>query len=320
MLLAYERVPEFYRKRFRGMVKEKHETYSTFAFRLGLPFQRWVEGSKAVESVDKLCDLFKMEQFTKALPKDLTRWLIDRKPANVSEAAKLADEFEVQGKQEPVMSCVADGYKKPNFGWKTNQNSHNSSGVRKGSPTRFGNGSGDKFAEEIVCGAYCKKSGHGISYCRKLKWRNSQINQGIEGNWRSKEAAVAPIGLVVEPYVAFDKVFDKGFGDLCVGVDRRYAPFCDIGCLHLLDGNTVSLCCLRDSGCLQSLLDRSALKDVAYKELDDKRLVKGISGEILELPLVELRVESILCLSPYNHRADSLVLWLFPGGRVITGC
>src|SRR3984885_3591645 len=138
VLLAYERVPEFYRKRFRGMVKEKHETYSTFAFRLGLPFQRWVEGSKAVESVDKLCDLFKMEQFTKALPKDLTRWLIDRKPANVSEAAKLADEFEVQGKQEPVMSCVAEGYKKPNFwGWKANPNLHNSAAVRKVSPTRF---------------------------------------------------------------------------------------------------------------------------------------------------------------------------------------
>ena len=105
----------------------------------------------------------KMEQFTKALPKDLTRWLLDRKPANVAEAAKLADEFDVQGKQEPVMSCVAVGYKKPNFGWQTNQNSQKSAGFRKGSPTRFGNGSGDKFAEEIVC-AYCKKSGHGISY------------------------------------------------------------------------------------------------------------------------------------------------------------
>src|SRR3984885_3501516 len=132
VLLAYERVPEFYRKRFRGMMKEKHETYSTFAFRLGLPFQRWVESSKAVESVEKLCDLVKMEQFVKALPRDCHRWFIDRKPANVSEGAKMADEFEIQGKQEPVMSCVADGYKKPNFGWKTNQNSHNSSGVRKG--------------------------------------------------------------------------------------------------------------------------------------------------------------------------------------------
>src|SRR3984885_13385746 len=291
VLLAYERVPEFYRKRFRGMVKEKHETYSTFAFRLGLPFQRWVEGSKAVESVDKLCDLIKMEQFTKALPKDLNRWLIDRKPNNVSEAAKLADEFDVQGKQEPVMSCVAEGYKKPNFGWKANQNSQNSAAVRKVSPTRFGNSNGDKFAEEIVCG-YCKKSGHVISRCKRLQWKNNQINRGVEGNWRSTEASVAPIGLVVEPSVACDKVFDKGFGDLCVGVDRRYAPFCDIGCLHLLDGNTVSLCCLRDSGCLQSLLDRKVLAGVEYKELDDKRLVKGISGEILELPLVEIWVES----------------------------
>src|ERR1700733_14395144 len=52
VLLAYERVPEFYRKCFRGMLKEKHETFSTFAFRLSLPFRRWVASSKAVSSVN----------------------------------------------------------------------------------------------------------------------------------------------------------------------------------------------------------------------------------------------------------------------------
>ena len=49
LLTAYERVPEFYRKRFRNMGKEKLETYSNYAFRMQLPFQRWLEGEGAVE-------------------------------------------------------------------------------------------------------------------------------------------------------------------------------------------------------------------------------------------------------------------------------
>src|SRR6218665_2378428 len=44
LLLAYERVPEFHRKRFRTLNKFGNETYSNFAFRLALPFNSWIEG------------------------------------------------------------------------------------------------------------------------------------------------------------------------------------------------------------------------------------------------------------------------------------
>ena len=52
LLTAYERVPEFYRKKFRTMGKEFKETYSNYAFRLQMPFQRWIEGEEAVNDVN----------------------------------------------------------------------------------------------------------------------------------------------------------------------------------------------------------------------------------------------------------------------------
>src|ERR1700733_14307772 len=284
VLLAYERVPEFYRKRFRGMIKEKHETYSTFAFRLSLPFRRWVESSKSVDSVEKLCELFQLEQFVKALPNAMIRWITDKKPATVAEAAKYADEYEVQCKHEPMVSNVAEGYKKQNFGWNATQNSPKFANFRKVSPNRRGRGNGDKFADDIVC-AYCKSRGHSLQACWRLKQRNSKAS---DGNWRSTEPVVAPIGLVGEPLANVD----KGLDSLCVRVDKRYAPFCDNGFLSLPDGNTVSVCCLRDSGCLQSIIAKNVLTASGIQELDERRLVKGISGEVLELPLVEVRVDS----------------------------
>ena len=46
LLLAYERVPEFHRKRFRTLNKFGYETYSNFAFRLALPFNSWFNGQE----------------------------------------------------------------------------------------------------------------------------------------------------------------------------------------------------------------------------------------------------------------------------------
>jgi len=42
-LTAYAVVPEVYRKRFRNLNKHHSETFSEFAFRLGVQFRRWLE-------------------------------------------------------------------------------------------------------------------------------------------------------------------------------------------------------------------------------------------------------------------------------------
>ena len=60
---AYSIVPEVYRKRFRGMTMNHHETFSEFTFRLPTQFKKWFEGKKAYDKIERLRELFMMEKF-----------------------------------------------------------------------------------------------------------------------------------------------------------------------------------------------------------------------------------------------------------------
>jgi len=54
LLTAYAVVPEVYRKRFRNLNKHHSETFSEFAFRLGVQFRRWLpEGDRLPEGWPK---------------------------------------------------------------------------------------------------------------------------------------------------------------------------------------------------------------------------------------------------------------------------
>src|SRR6218665_3624615 len=77
LLLAYERVPEFHRKRFRTLNKFGNETYSNFAFRLALPFNSWIEGEEASTDIVRLKEVMKLEQFTNCLPTEIHRWVVE---------------------------------------------------------------------------------------------------------------------------------------------------------------------------------------------------------------------------------------------------
>src|SRR6218665_3031607 len=95
LLLAYERVPEFHRKRFRTLNKFGNETYSNFAFRLALPFNSWLEGEEASTDIARLKEVMKLEQFTNCLPTEIHRWVVEKRPNLLVDAAKLADEYAV---------------------------------------------------------------------------------------------------------------------------------------------------------------------------------------------------------------------------------
>jgi len=49
---AYARVPEFYRKKFRTLVRGKWESYSNFAFRLNASMKSWLDGEQAQEDIE----------------------------------------------------------------------------------------------------------------------------------------------------------------------------------------------------------------------------------------------------------------------------
>jgi len=90
---AYSVVPDVYRKCFRNLNKNYTETYSEFAFRLSTQFTRWLESEGAYSDVELLRDLMQREQFQSNLDSELHVRLIDQKPENLSEAARLADQY-----------------------------------------------------------------------------------------------------------------------------------------------------------------------------------------------------------------------------------
>jgi len=57
------------------------------------------------------------------------------------------------------------------------------------------------------------------------------------------------------------------------------------------DGSSIPIQMLRDSGAVQSLISQS-FDDSPYTHTGETRLIKGISKEIIEIPLVELRLRT----------------------------
>jgi len=88
LLLAYERVPEFHRKRLRTLNKFGNETYSNFALRLALSFNKWLDGEEVFTDINRLKEVVKLEQFTNCLPNDLHRWVVEKRPKLSVGAAK----------------------------------------------------------------------------------------------------------------------------------------------------------------------------------------------------------------------------------------
>jgi len=75
--------------------KANGESYSNFAFRLNLPFKAWMDGEEAYEDVERMREVVKLEQFVNCLPVELHRWVVEKHPKTVVDAARLADEYAV---------------------------------------------------------------------------------------------------------------------------------------------------------------------------------------------------------------------------------
>ena len=63
----------------------RQETFSEFAFRLSTQFKRWLESEKVYTDINRLRELFLMEQFQNCIDADLRMWLLDQKPKTLSE-------------------------------------------------------------------------------------------------------------------------------------------------------------------------------------------------------------------------------------------
>ena len=94
VLKAYSLVPEAYRQRFSSLKKRLDQTCVEFAQDLKLQGQRWCSASN-VQGCDELFNLMVLEQFTSTLSVQLATYISEHDLSNVSEAAVLADDYEL---------------------------------------------------------------------------------------------------------------------------------------------------------------------------------------------------------------------------------
>src|ERR1043165_4657999 len=284
LLTAFARVPEFYWKRFRSLVKGPQETFSAFAFRLALPFQRWLEGEDALNDLPKVLEVFKLEQFVNCLPVEIHRWIIDKKPSSLAQASKLADEIAILYKPFPAHASVLrpNEEKRENFGFGRDS----SRGAKAPwSPRNFrkeGQFQFHRSFDQQIC-TYCSKPGHGITSCFQLHPElkaKRDLSTHKNATPRNVEL-VAGVGSFMQVKDGPTKMVDAG-----------YLSFCTSGSVYAPTGLSRNIVVLRDTGSLQSLASKTVLHTNEYCDTGEVRLIRGISGVTLQVPLVEVVIDS----------------------------
>ena len=286
LLTAYARVPEFYRKRFRTMEKGHLETYSNFAFRLSLPFKSWLEGEKAFEDVDKAFEVFKLEQFVNCLPLELHRWVVEKHPKTLMEAAKLADEFAILYKPFKVES-FGESMSDMRVEWEQNSNQNsptnlNSNG-RKSPTVRRKPAFPKEFSSGPPCG-FCGRKGHFFGNCFARRDRQNALSSAANVN----QVDASPVELVSHVVTEHTVSLDGS------EVHRKYLPFCESGLVYDCGGSRREVVMLRDTGALQSLVSKECLNACEFRETGEDRLIQGVVGKAVQVPLVEVRVQGHL--------------------------
>ena len=313
LLNAYAVVPEVYRKRFRGLHKGHSETYSEFAFRLSTLFRRWLESEGAFSDLERLRELFQLEEFQSKLDSDLRVWLVDQKARTLSEAARLADQY-IAVRKADRSDKVSDWKHKPTY--------------RKYSPPRPKIVSTETSAEtshknvsavtkqpshdlaqkgpKVVC-YYCKKPGHTLAVCRK---RLAKLM-----NNPPSEASVQLVSIL-----------DKADADTTLTTvimkqdshkpDPRFESHCVDAVVTRPDQSVHTVRILRDTGALQSLVSSQILTECDYRLTDEVRLIRGVTGDIMSVPLIEITIKSALCTGTY---LCGLVSTLPPGIAILVG-
>ena len=167
ILKGYELVPEAYRQTFRNSKKDSNQTDVEFARNKEQLFYRWCCSKKIDQNYDKLRQLMLVEEFKRCIQCDVKTFLDEKQVETLEEAACLADDYYLTHK----VSFIA----KPKPTSSHSQNifmSGNSSGMPSQSNTPKPNSTSETKSQyplsRPTCN-YCKKPGHLVSECLKLK-------------------------------------------------------------------------------------------------------------------------------------------------------
>ncbi|XP_071944871.1 uncharacterized protein [Antedon mediterranea] len=92
-LVAYELVPEAYRQKFRNLGKPYDQTFTKFARKKQILFDRWCSSEGVKGEFGKLRELMLVEEFKSCSPTEVRTHLEEQKVDNLMKAASVADNY-----------------------------------------------------------------------------------------------------------------------------------------------------------------------------------------------------------------------------------
>ena len=317
LLTAFDVCAENFRKRFRNISKNVSETFLEFSFKIKESFDRWLFKSE-IKDFKALQQLILLERFNESYSDDseLAVWMLNKNPVTLEEAARQADEFsslrrsikiskkiggnsvfshyrpphesEVNNEKRPVMHNSGSSNMEP----RTWRNGSNASRTNDGNFKNFSKR--PPPAATIHC-AYCKKPGHAIGECYRLKNKNE-----VSGNRTPREGPNLRQN-VNTCLVSSENYFESFQTQVRAQVDISFRPHCFQASIIRPDKSEFKVTCLRDTAALQSLIrdfhsnTENSVDVPHYVETHEYRQICGIGGLCISVPLVQvdLRAESV---------------------------
>ena len=141
------------------------------------------------------------------------------------------------------------------------------------------------FTRNLLCVFIVKKPGHIMSACHK---RQSQLAAKSSDEQPVQLVNLPPGGLVPPTTVSVPQE-----------IDPRYRQHCVDAVITGQDCAKQSVKILQDTGALQSLVSSAVVPDSGVTFTGEKRLIRGVTGDVISVPLVEVNLTSPLCTGTY---------------------
>ena len=296
ILKGYELIPEAHRQKFRNLRREEGKTHVEFASKKLLYFDRWCHSKSIDEDYDNLKELVLVEDFKQCIREDVRTFLNEKEIDTLEAAAEAADNFVLTHKsgyaqnRYKVEAVGSDG-KSP-----SHKHREKASGVFSGSSSS----TQERSAALGPKCSYCKKFGHSIHDCRKLKYNNSHFKNG------KKDKVVGSVSSKNNSYKNKQRSLTASTQGVTqqnnkrVEVHKELLPFVYDGTVSLNDelnnDSAVNIKMLRDTGCCQSLMWAEKLPKNSV-ETGDYVLIRGIDLNYTSVPLYEVFIRSSLITS-----------------------